>query len=189
VKHRRAAASYAKALFAVAKERNQAEVVSRELGDMAETFESDADLREFFSRPWVPPPTKRAVAMEVARRSDFSRLASDFLGLLAERGRTDYLRAIDEKYEKLLDADLGRVRVQVRTPVPLTGAQREMLSSKLAEALGGRHAALAEVVDRGLLGGFIAESGSVVVDGSLEGQLERMRRRLASGGGDSQAGA
>jgi hypothetical protein len=29
-----------------------------------------------------------------------------------------------------------------------------------------------------LLGGFIAESG-VVLDGTLEGQLERMRRRLA----------
>jgi F0F1-type ATP synthase delta subunit len=47
--------------------------------------------------------------------------------------------------------------------------------------LGGRHAALEEVVDRALLGGFIAESGRVVLDGSLEGQLERMRRRLASG--------
>ena len=50
MKHRRAAASYAKALLAVAKERNQAEVVSRELGDMAETFERDGDLREFFAR-------------------------------------------------------------------------------------------------------------------------------------------
>jgi F0F1-type ATP synthase delta subunit len=87
------------------------------------------------------------------------RLASDLLGLLAERGRTDYLGAIDEKYEGLLDADLGRARVQVRTAVAVTGGQREMPA----------------------LGGFIAESGSVVVDGSLEGRLERMRRRLASG--------
>jgi hypothetical protein len=32
-----------------------------------------------------------------------------------------------------------------------------------------------------MLGGFIVESGSLLLDGSLEGQLERMRRRLASG--------
>jgi hypothetical protein len=38
---------------------------------------------------------------------------------------------------------------------------------------------LEEIVDREMLGGFIVESGSVVLDGSLEGQLERMRRRLA----------
>jgi ATP synthase delta (OSCP) subunit len=31
-----------------------------------------------------------------------------------------------------------------------------------------------------MLGGFLVESDSVVLDGSLEGQLDRMRRRLAS---------
>ena len=39
---------------------------------------------------------------------------------------------------------------------------------------------LEEVIDRTMVGGFIVESGSVVLDGSLEAQLERMRRRLAS---------
>jgi F-type H+-transporting ATPase subunit delta len=181
MKHRRAAASYAKALFAVAKERNQTEVVSRELDDVTATFESDPELRDFLARPWIPKTAKRAVAMQVARRSDLSTLTSDFLALLAERGRTDYLRVIDEKYEKLLDADLGRVRAHVRSAVPLTDAQRGMLSAKLTQVLGGRQAVLKEVVDRAMLGGFIVESGSVVLDGSLEGQLERMRRRLARG--------
>jgi len=32
-----------------------------------------------------------------------------------------------------------------------------------------------------MLGGLIVESGGGVLDGSLEGQLERMRHRLASG--------
>jgi F-type H+-transporting ATPase subunit delta len=181
MKHRRAAASYAKALFAVAKERHQTEVVSRELDDVTATFESDPELRDVFARPWIPKTAKRAVAMQVARRSDLSTLTTDFLALLAERGRTNYLRVIDEKYQKLLDADLRRVRAHVRTAVPLTDAQRGMLSAKLAQVLGGRQAVLKEVVDRAMLGGFIVESGSVVLDGSLEGQLERMRRRLARG--------
>ena len=180
MKHRRAAASYAKALFAVAKERNQSEVVSRELAAMAATLESGRELRDFFARPWIPPRAKRAVATEVAQRSDFSTLTRDFLALLAERRRTDYLTVIIEKYEALLDADLGRVRGFVRCAVPLTDAQQVMLSAKLAQALGGRQVVLKEVVDRAMLGGFIVESGSVVLDGSLEGQLERMRRRLAS---------
>jgi F0F1-type ATP synthase delta subunit len=51
---------------------------------------------------------------------------------------------------------------------------------------GGRGARLAsdavtEVVDRAMLGGLVVESGSIVLGGSREGQLERMRRRLASG--------
>lgn len=180
MKHRRAAASYAKALFAIAKERNQTEIVSRELGDMVAMLESDLKLRDFFARPWIPATAHRAVAAEIALRSELSTLTSDFLVLLAERGRTDYLKAIDEKYEKLLDADLGRGRAHVRTTVPLTDAQRGTLSSKLAQTLGDRQVVLTEVVDPAMLGGFIVESGNVVLDGSLEGQLERMRQRLAS---------
>jgi hypothetical protein len=73
------------------------------------------------------------------------------------------------------------VRPHVRTAVPLTDEERGVLSAKLGRALGGRQVMLTEVVDRAILGGFIAESGSVVLAGSLEGQLDRMRRRLASG--------
>jgi F0F1-type ATP synthase delta subunit len=36
-------------------------------------------------------------------------------------------------------------------------------------------------VDRTLLGGFVARVGSFVLDGSLDGQLQRMHERLARG--------
>jgi F-type H+-transporting ATPase subunit delta len=64
--------------------------------------------------------------------------------------------------------------------VPLTDQEREMMSAKLGKVLGSRRLVLEEIVDRGMLGGFLVESDSVVLDGSLEGQLDRMRRRLAS---------
>ena len=51
MKQRRVAAPYAKALFAVEKEHNQTELVGRELGHMAATFESDLALRDFVARP------------------------------------------------------------------------------------------------------------------------------------------
>lgn len=36
----------------------------------------------------------------------------------------------DEKYQRLLDEDLGRVRAQVRTAVPLREEERGMLSAR-----------------------------------------------------------
>jgi F-type H+-transporting ATPase subunit delta len=179
VKRRRAATPYAKALFELAKERAEAELVGRELDDAAATFDV-AELRDFFARPWIRPAVKRAVATEIAQRSKFSKLTADFLALVADGGRTDHLKVIAEKYHKRLDEDLGRVRAHVRTAVPLTDKEREMLSAKLGKVLGSRQPVLEEIVDRGMLGGFIVESDSVVLDGSLEGQLDRMRRRLAS---------
>jgi F-type H+-transporting ATPase subunit delta len=180
VKHRRAAAPYARALFELAKERDQAELVERELGILVATLEDGAELRDFFARPWTPATVKRTVATEIAARSGLSKLTSDFLTLLAERGRTDHLPVIAEKYRRRLDEDLGRVRVRVRTAVSLTGEERERLSAKLGQALGRRQVVLEEIVAPTMLGGFIAESAGVVLDGSLEGQLERMRRRLVS---------
>ncbi len=183
MKQRRAAAPYAKALFALAAECNQTELVGRELGDVVATFESDLDLRDFLARPWIPATAKRMAATLLAQRSGLSKLTSDFLTLVAGRGRADHLTAIAEKYQKLLDAGLERVRTHVRTAVALTDEERGVLSAKLGGALGGRQVLLTEVVDRAMLGGFVVESGSVMVDGSLEGQLDRMRRRLASSGG------
>jgi F-type H+-transporting ATPase subunit delta len=183
MKHRLAATAYAKALFAVAKERNETELVSRELRDMAVRFEGDEGLREFFARPWIPKTVKRTLGTEIGQRSGFSKLSSDFLGLLTGRGRTDYLRAIEEQYEKLLDAALGRVRAQVRAAVALTDEERRMLSATLAKKLGGGQVELEEVVDSAMLGGFGVESGNTVLDASLEEQLEQIRRRLATGQG------
>ena len=179
MKRRRAAAPYAKALFELAKERDETELIGRELGAAAATFEGVAELRGFFARPWIPATVKRAAATEIAQRSNLSKLTTNFLALVASRGRTDHLNGIAEKYQKRLDEDLGRVRANVRTPVPLTDEEREMLSAKVGQVLGSRQVVLKEIVDLAMLGGFIIDSDSVVLDGSLEGQLDRMRRRLA----------
>jgi F-type H+-transporting ATPase subunit delta len=81
----------------------------------------------------------------------------------------------------MLDAASGRVRARVRTAVALTDLDRAALSSKLQGALGGKQVVIEEVLDKNLLGGFVAEIGSLVVDGSLDGQLARMRERLVKG--------
>ena len=183
MKRQRAAASYAKALFELAKERAEAEPVGRELDRAVATFEGVAEPRDFFARPWIPPTVKRAVATEIAQQSSLSKLTTDFLALVAGRGRTDQLKVI-------ADEELGRVRVHVRTPVPLTDEGRAVLSAKLEKALGSRQVVLEEIVDRAMLGGVVVESDSVVLDGSLEGQLDRIRRRLASDeGGAASASA
>jgi F-type H+-transporting ATPase subunit delta len=69
----------------------------------------------------------------------------------------------------------------VRTAVALTEQERAALAARLGRELGGKQVILEEVVDQRLLGGFVAEVGSLVMDGSLDGQLARMRERLAAG--------
>jgi F-type H+-transporting ATPase subunit delta len=177
----RRALPYAKAVFEIAKERGQVEAIGRDLDAMAEQVTAEPSLQDFFARPWVTAAAKRGTAVEIASRLGLSQLARDLVGLVATQGRALHLAAIRDAYRELLDRDLGRVRVRVRTAVALTADERAMLAARLQRTLGGNQVIVEEVIDRGLLGGFIAESGSYLIDASLEGQLERMRQRLARG--------
>lgn len=181
MRSRAAAKSYAKALFALARERDQADAVLGELAAAAALVERDAALRDFLARPGVAAGAKRAAADEIAARLGLGKLVRDFVGLAAAHGRGAELPLMRDAVRDLLDAERGRVRARVRSVAPLTEAERQTLAERLGRALGGRQVVLEEVVDPALLGGFVAESGSLVVDGSLDGQLARMRDRLARG--------
>jgi F-type H+-transporting ATPase subunit delta len=171
---------YAKALFSLAAERRETEAVGRDLETVISGFASP-ELRALVANPWVPNTGKRAATTDVAGRLGVSKLVRDFAGLLAARGRLDHLEEIGNAFRDLVDEGLGRVRAEVRTAVPLTESERQALAERLGRSLGGKQVILHEVVDRALLGGFIAQVGSRVLDGSLDGQLARIRERLARG--------
>jgi F-type H+-transporting ATPase subunit delta len=181
VKSHHAARSYAKALYELARERAQAERIGAELAEAVELVRTDAELAHFFARPGVSATAKRAAADEIAQRLGVGKLVRDFLGLVAGHGRAAMLPEIGEAYRSLVDADLNRARARVRTAVPLTDEERTALAERLGAALGGKRVAVEDVVDQQLLGGFVAEVGSFIVDGSLDGQLARLRERLVRG--------
>ncbi|HSE05026.1 MAG TPA: ATP synthase F1 subunit delta [Methylomirabilota bacterium] len=176
----RTARRYAKALYDVAREAGATEAVGKELDQLAATFAAAAAARDVLTRPWIKPADRRGVAVAIAQKLGARKLVQDFAGLVAERGRADHLPEILAAYRILLDAEFGRARAQVRTAVALTDAEKQQLSGKLERALGKR-IILEEQVDATLLGGFIAQVGSLILDGSLDGQLARLRQRLARG--------
>jgi len=180
MKHSEAVAkSYAKALFELARERNQVDAVSKELAAVGAVMTQQPAVVQFLSRPWVAPAAKRGAALDIATRLGLSPLTRDFLALIAARNRAEYLTAIAAAYHALDDESQGRVRVKLRTAQALSDAEREQLSTRLARMLDGKKLVLEERVDSELLGGFVAEVGSRILDGSLDTQLERMRDRLA----------
>ena len=199
---RAAVQPYARALHVIGKERNQTEAVGRDLAAMVDVVARDPELGDLLARSWIPTAAKRATAVEVATRLDLSPLVRDFVGLVAKQGRAEHLAAIAEAYRNMVDEDLGRVRARVRTAVSLTESERAALRAGLGRAMAGRgepreggepssekarrigkpvDVILEEVVDPNLLGGFVAEIGSSIVDGSLNGQLARIGERLARG--------
>ena len=173
------AKSYARALFELARERDQIDPIGTELASAVELLDVQPTLRDFLSRPWVSGAAKRGAASEIATRLGVSPLVKDFIALVAVRNRADHLAAIHAAYGALVDEHLRRVRVKLRTSIRLTEAERENLARRLSQLLEGRALVIDEAVDPTLLGGFVAEIGSTILDGSLDTQLVRMRDQLA----------
>ena len=178
--HEGTARRYAKALHQIARESGATQAVADDLERFLEAFDGDAQAHDVLTRPWIKGADRRAIAEGIARQVGCGKTVSDFVGLVAERGRMDHFAEIITAYRAFVDEDLGQARAVVRTAAPLSDAERQELARRLGHALGKR-ILLEERMDPTLLGGFVAQVGSYIVDGSLDGQLARMRERLARG--------
>jgi F-type H+-transporting ATPase subunit delta len=173
---------YARALHALASEARRAEAVADELVAFDQLLGTQQELREALLRPWVKAAAKRAIVLEVAGRLELSPLTRNFLALVAQRRRLDVLAEIIAAYRAAVDEAAGRVRARVRSAAPLQDGERAALRERLGRRLG-KTVLLDTQVDPALLGGFVAEVGSRVLDMSVAGQLTALRERIIKGAG------
>jgi ATP synthase F1 delta subunit len=134
------------------------------------------ELGVFLSRMDVPEGARIEVARALMPGSE--ERAQRFVSLLVERGLIGSIKKILSRVEAIMDEKTGKARVRVQSAQALDPAQCERLGKWLAERLGKREVTLETGVDAGLLAGFVAEYGSLSLDVSYKGQLERLGKRL-----------
>jgi F-type H+-transporting ATPase subunit delta len=86
---------------------------------------------------------------------------------------------IATQFRRLLNEYRGIAVAQVTTAVPIDDRQKAVIASRLGRRLG-KTVTLEERVDPSILGGVIAQVGDTVIDGSIRGRLERLRRTLTA---------
>jgi F-type H+-transporting ATPase subunit delta len=137
-----------------------------------------AELRAALQSPAVSPARKRAVVQRVIAPMDLPEKVRNFVNVIIDHGRAKDLPHIVEAFEQLLDERLGYVAADVRSAKELTESQRSALETQLSR-LSGKKARSKFSIDPALIGGVVARVGSTVYDGSVRGQLERLRTKLA----------
>lgn len=174
------ARNYATALFAVADRNERVEAVGRDLAAFSELVSGSPELRTTFASPVVNVAQKRAITETLLERIGAGTETRRMFELLAENDRLSLVGDVAAVYqERALEAS-GVVKAELVTAVAI-GDDRQ---AALADALGraaGRRVELTGRVDPEIIGGAVARVGSVVYDGSVTRQLERMRERLSAG--------
>jgi len=150
-----------------------------ELQAVAALLASSTDLRNALLSPTVPPSRKRHVMARLAEPLGISKQIRNFIYVLIDHRRVGDLSSMTEAFEVLLDEHLGLVRADVSSARELNPAQRAALELELSR-LSGKKAKLRFTTDPDLVAGAVARVGSLVYDGSVRGQLDKMRAKLAS---------
>lgn len=167
---------YAKALFELAKEKDQLDQVEAELKAVIQMF-ADRKTSDFFLHPSISVQQKLEV-LNKALSGKISDTLLDTLQLLVERRRESAIGAVSSMYTKLVDAYRGRATAIVYTPIPLSEQEHRQVAEFFSKETGKEIRVINEI-NKELLGGMQVRIGDRLYDSSLSSKLAEMKKILA----------
>ena len=169
---------YAKAMIDLATRDGTLEATGDQLQLHRGAFSGHASLQSMLQNPSFDIEAKTEVVTAVLDRTQPSGLVRNFLLLLLKNNRLHHLGLICDHYERMANDKLGRLKAQVISAVELDPDQVQALEQKVSAATQ-QDVQLETQLDPSILGGVIVRIDHTVLDGSLRGRLERLRRELA----------
>ena len=149
------------------------------LRQIAALVEQSADLRRVWENPAVPAEQKRKLLDAIVQRDGIDRPVRNLIAVLIDHRRLNFLARIVEQFEKELDRRMGLADAQISSARELGDAEKHTLESEIAK-LTGKRVRAQYGVDPSLLGGAVVRIGSTIYDGSVRGQLERIKEAISS---------
>ncbi len=167
---------YARALFEVASERDLLDDIREQLDQFAEALGENHDLQVFFFSPYFSSEEKKDALGRVLEGADETFMS--FLEMLVERHRMPVLFRIRTNYERLWDEEHKVLPVSVTSAVELDESTLDEIGQRIGEQTGQR-VELTAAADPEILGGIVVRVGNSILDASLRGRLEQLRKQLA----------
>ena len=167
---------YGGTLYDLATEEGLSEVYLEQLVQIRDLFRTYPDYPRLLMEPSVPF-SERAKLIDEAFGEGTEGYLVNLLKLLCEKGLLNEFSACTEEFERRYDSAHGISRAEVVSAVPLNDAQREAMQQKL-EKISGRQIRLHETVDPSVMGGVRIEIDGRRLDGTVQGRLEGVTRRL-----------
>jgi F-type H+-transporting ATPase subunit delta len=166
---------YAEAVFKRAKETETSSEWSEKLAFLSAVMQDDS-LSVIVSNPEVDNEKLTHLMQDICQ-DQLEGESLNFLKLLIENGRLEFAPQIAELFENYKAEDEGYIDVDVITAYALTKAEEQTFATSLKERLN-KNVNINTTVDTSLIGGFIVKAGDSVIDGSINGQLQQLAKRI-----------
>ena len=166
---------YALAAFELAREKNELAKWS-EMLQFAALVASDDAMQQYVSNPRVTREMLSKLFINVCSEQ-LTDLGKSYIKVLIDNHRLDVLPEIAMLFEHHRAEAERTIDAEVISAFPLSDAQQAMLADKLKQRLG-RDVKLIAKVDANLIGGAIVRAGDLVIDGSVNGQIDKLAQAL-----------
>ncbi len=148
-----------------------------QLEDVVRALDEVPELDALLENPEVESHMKADMVNQVLGGAD--ELVRNFMRLLIEKGRAGEVREIAEEFETLVAQEQRVLDVELTTAQELSDAEFDRIRADI-EKKSGRKVQASRTVDPDLIGGIVLQAGSLRLDASVRGRLERLRQQLAT---------
>lgn len=184
IKPEAATRRYGMALFEIAKSENKIDIFLQELGDVSNIFNSNMELRGFLIHPSIPDGDKKKVIKEILRGRVDSEIIR-FVTTLLEHDRMEQIRRVYYDYKYLVYKERGMKIAYATTAVEMTNEEVDAIRKKLSKKYN-REIEVQNIIDTKVIGGVYLRLGDKVIDGTIRGKLEDLKRMLLAKVGEAQ---
>ncbi|MBV9144472.1 MAG: ATP synthase F1 subunit delta [Acidobacteria bacterium] len=171
---------YARALSDVVIDRKlDAARVTSELESLGALLNESGELRTIWDNPSVTADQKLKLLDALVQRLSLSKEIRNFAAVLISNRRIHAFREISAAAIQDINSRLGIADAEIVSARELSADERRKLEEQVAKVTGKR-LRVRYAQDHSLLGGVIVKVGSTIYDGSVHGQLQRMKEQLAA---------
>lgn len=175
------ASRYARAFADVVQEQKlDPEAVASELESLLGMLGTSPEAKKVWENPSIPAPQKRALLDAIVGRAGLSKPVRNFAAVMIDHHRVPMLPQAAQEFRAEMNRRLGFVDAEITSARELGEDERHELETRIGQSIGSRIRARYST-DPGLLGGTTVRIGSTIYDGSVLGQLQRLRERLSAG--------
>ena len=171
------AVPYARALFDFSVEKNIMHQITADFQNL-ETFLSESvELMEYLNNPVVKQGAKHDILSKTLQ-SQINTETFKFLMVLVDRDRINVLNTIINNYLELVYEAASIKMIEVSTASEFTNSQKETLIQKLKGLTNAREIRLIVTIDPSLIGGFLIQTESKIIDFTVKNQLQQLAKHL-----------
>ncbi|WP_100523474.1 F0F1 ATP synthase subunit delta [Mycobacteroides abscessus] len=167
---------YAHALFEVASEKQQIDLVEQELDQVKQLFDENPAFLQFLQHPQIADSAKKQEVKAIFE-GKISEVTFNFLNLLIDKKREDLFPIIPKYFTEKANEARGLVDAVVTSVKPLTEEEKQGIVDSFKKLLN-KEVRVTNQLDQSIMGGVVVQVGDRLYDGSVAGRLNRLQQSL-----------